>query len=783
MSDDPKQEIFCDGITEEIITGLAKLPGLFVIARNSTFAYKGKAVKVQQLAQDLGVRYVLEGSVRKSDENLRITAQLVDTIKGHHLWADRWDRKLEDLFAIQDDITMSVATALQVELTEGVRARAIAKGTKQLDAYLKALEANEYILRFNPEGNAIARRLAEEAVAIDPRYAFAYALLGKTYMVEIWLGASRSQPDSLASAIRLEEKAIEIDESLGAAYSILGFLYTMAGQHERGVLTAEKGVALEPSSDLAHQALGLALRFGGRPTDAVPVIEKALRLNPMAPSTYLFNLGLAYLFSGQKEEAVAACEKAAMREPNNLGAQLALTVAYSMSGRDESALTAAEKVLKINPKFYTHQFAKSLTYKNEADRDRFIDALRKAGLPETPPLPLPDKPSIAVLPFDNMSGDPEQEYFADGITEEIITALSKIPKLFVIARNSTFIYKGKSVSVPTVARELGVQYVMEGSVRKAGNRLRVTAQLIDVKTNDHIWAEKYDRELKDIFAVQDDITKNIISALQVKLTEGEQANIYAKGTSNLEAYLKVMKANWLYLQGTKLGVLKALDLAGEAITVDPGYAFAYKVLGGAHGISVWLGLSNHPQESLRQAIELHKKAVELDGALAVAHMGLGYWLVMARQYDEGVVEGERAMALEPGSADVIHGYAAILTFVGRQKEAIPFFKEALRLNPYPPNTYLRHYCIALLNSGLYEETIAQTRRAIEKEPDDLLSYVVMTASYSLAGREEEARMSAKEVLRINPRFSVARHEKISPSKDRAAVKRFGDSLRMAGLPE
>jgi adenylate cyclase len=380
LTGDPKQEFFCDGISEEIITGLSKVPELFVIARNSSFTYKGKPVKVQQVAQDLGVRYVLEGSVRKSQENLRVTAQLIDAIKGYHLWAERWDRELKDIFAIQDDITMKIATALQVELTKGERARIIAKGTNNLDAYLKALEANENVIRFNRENNELARQLAEEAIDIDPQYAFAYAILGKTHMFDVWLGTSRSPKKSISQAMKLVQKAIDIDESLGAAYGLLGFLYTMTRQHEKGIMEAKKAIALEPNSDLAHQALGLALRFGDRPNDAIPVIKKAIRLNPFAPSTYLFNLGLSYLFSGQYEEAIAQCKKATIREPDNLGAQLSLTVAYGLSGRDEEARATAQEVLRINPKFSLKRLSKSLAYKNRADKDRFVDALRKAGL-------------------------------------------------------------------------------------------------------------------------------------------------------------------------------------------------------------------------------------------------------------------------------------------------------------------------------------------------------------------------------------------------------------------
>ena len=397
--------------------------------------------------------------------------------------------------------------------------------------------------------------------------------------------------------------------------------------------------------------------------------------------------------------------------------------------------------------------------------------------------PLPDKPSIAVLPFENMSGDPEQDYFSDGISEDIITALSKIPKLFVIARNSTFTYKGKPVKVQQVSEELGVQYVVEGSVRRAEDRVRITAQLIDALSGHHIWAEKYDRDIKDIFAVQDEITKKIITSLQVKLTEGEQAGVYAKGTDNLEAYLKAMKAHWLYLQGTKEGVLKAQELAEEAIALDPEYAFAYKVLGGSHGVALWHGLTKNPRETLKLAIELHRKAIELDDSLAIAHAALGYWLVIARQHDKALAEGERAVALEPNSADVINGYAMVLRFVGKEKEAIPRFEEALRLNPKPPNAYLHNYGATLRDSGLYDEAIVQVKRAIQKKPNDFLAYLVLTSCYSQAGRDEEAREAAEEVLRLNPKFSVAHTQRIIPYKNRANAKRFGDSLRKAGLPD
>jgi TolB-like protein/Flp pilus assembly protein TadD len=395
--------------------------------------------------------------------------------------------------------------------------------------------------------------------------------------------------------------------------------------------------------------------------------------------------------------------------------------------------------------------------------------------------PLPDKPSIAVLPFANMTDDPRQESFCDGLSEEIITALSKIPKLFVIARNSTFTYKGKPVNVGQVAEELGVQYVLEGSVRKSGEQVRFTAQLTDALSGHHLWAERYDRNPKDIFIVQDEITKNIITALQVKLTDGEQARVYSKGTKNLDAYMKVMEARYLSYQSTIEGNIRARQLAEEAISFDPNYAFAYRALALATIVDIWLGLSKSPQESLKKSIELSKKAIALDDSFALAHAGLGYALMMARKYDEGIAKAERGLELEPNSADVIYTYANILIYIGRGEEAISFFKNAMRLNPKPPNVYLRHFAAALRDTGRYEEAITQLKKAIEREPRDIMSYIVLASTYSMAGREKEAYAAADEVLKINPKFSLERLEKIHPYKELVAKERYFDALRKAGL--
>ncbi len=784
MSDDPKQEYFSDGITESIITALSNVSNLFVIARNSTFTYKGKPVKVQQVAEELGVRYVLEGSVQRSEDRIRITAQLNDAVSGHHLWAEQYDRKFGEIFALQDDITDRVAMALEVKLTEGEQARIRRGKTDNPEAYEYFLRGLEIGRRFTKEDNAQARKLFEKAAALDPNYAHAWQEIGRMHYRDARFGWTDTPDQSLALAEELAQKTLAINDADAFAYGTLSLVYMARRKHEKAIAYGEKALALAPNFADLHTAIALPFLYSGRPAEAVELVKKAMRLSPYYPGWYLPVLGHAYRLTGQYKAAIDALESWRDRaNPRSELPYVMLAFTYVEAGRGEEAQVAVSEILKRKPKASIEGYAKSkfFAYKDPAEIKRALDSLRKAGLPESPPLPLPDKPSIAVLPFDNLSGDPEQEYLADGISENIISTLSKISKMLVIARNSTFTYKGNPVKVQQVSRDLGVRYVLEGSVQKAGDRLRVTAQLIEATTSNHIWSERYDRDLKDIFAVQDDITKNIITALQVKLTHGEQARAAAKGTKNLEAYLKYLQAHELINRINIESNALARQLAQEAIALDTNYAWAYKVLGQTHMVDVVLGSSKSPKDSITKATKLVQRAIILDDTYAEAHGLLGYLFSITRQHDKAVAEGEMAVALNPNSAEAHMRLGKILTFAGRYEESILELKKAIRLNPIPPNIYLYSLGIAYCWTGQYEEAITWCEKAVRHEPNSLWAHMMMAAVYSLSGQDEEARVEAAEVLRINPKFSLKKWEKRAPYKKKADNERFIGALRKAGL--
>jgi len=380
MSGDPEQEYFSDGLTEEIISALSKIPRLFVIARNSTFKYKEKAVEVQQVSEELGVRYVLEGSVRKAGDRVRITAKLIDAINGHHLWSERYDRDFKDLFALQDEITTRVITALDIKLTEGEGARRFIRGTDNLEAYLKVLQAREHAYRGTKEDYALCRMLLEEAIAMDPNYAVAYAGLGFMHFTDLMLGSSKSREVSYAKAIELAEKSLSLDDNYQGGRAVLCSIYSIKGQHDKAIAEGERAVALDPNFALGYKALAGALNNAGRPEEAIRMVNRAIRLNPLPPPSYFYTLGDACRLAKRYGEAIRVYKKAIDASPNSLFPHLGLAATYNESGRQEEAMSEAAEVLRIAPKFSLGQFAKTLPYKNQADKDSFIEALRRAGL-------------------------------------------------------------------------------------------------------------------------------------------------------------------------------------------------------------------------------------------------------------------------------------------------------------------------------------------------------------------------------------------------------------------
>jgi adenylate cyclase len=410
-------------------------------------------------------------------------------------------------------------------------------------------------------------------------------------------------------------------------------------------------------------------------------------------------------------------------------------------------------------------------------------ALRTEAAPAA--LPLPDKPSIVVLPFVNMSEDPGQEYFSDGLTEDLTSALSRLSSLFVISRNSASTYKGKAVKVQAVSKELGVQYVLEGSVRKADGQVRITAQLIDALQDHHLWTERYDRPLKDIFALQDEIVQKIVTTLKLQLTLWEQGVLVRKTTDNLEAYDAWLRGMESFVRAwieTKKEVNeRARQMFEKAIELDPTYAEAYTKLGMTYSNDWFLGWNRDPVHTVDRAFELGQRAITLDDSLPGPHQLLGWGYLWKKQHDQAIAEAQRAVTLDPNNADAYVALGTILTWAGRPEEAIGLIEKAIRLNPRNPALYLNNLGFAYRLAGRYEEAIAAAKKQLALRPNFALAHQQLANCYVKMGRLDEAHAEAAEVLRIMPHFSLEALRQSFPFKDPALLERELDAWRRAGL--
>lgn len=396
-------------------------------------------------------------------------------------------------------------------------------------------------------------------------------------------------------------------------------------------------------------------------------------------------------------------------------------------------------------------------------------------------LSISDKPSIAVLPFTNLSGDPEQEYFSDGITEDLLTDLSKLSGLFVISRNSVFLYKGKAVKPEQVGKELGARYVLEGSVRKAANRVRVTAQLIDTATGYHLWAERYDRELEDIFAVQDEVTQEIVAALQVKLTAGERNRLGRSSTTNLEAYEYFLRGLETFARRTPEANALARQMFERAIELDPHFAAAYARLGRVYMIERAFQWSDDPQLPERAAVLAHQ-AIAFDETLPGAHQTLAYVHLLKRQFDQAIAEARRAVALDPNDADACITLGEVLSCAGEPQEAVGLVEKALQLDPYYPPSYLFALGQAYYLLGRHEEAIIAHKRLLTRNPDHARAYFFLALLYYEVGRIDDAREALAACQRISPTYSFRQMKSIIPYKDQTLVDRWMVVLRELGAP-
>ena len=400
-------------------------------------------------------------------------------------------------------------------------------------------------------------------------------------------------------------------------------------------------------------------------------------------------------------------------------------------------------------------------------------SVKKASISET------EKPSIAVLPFKNLSGNPEQEYFSDGITNDIITDLSKFSELSVIASNTVFTYKNKSVKVKDVSRDLGVRYVLEGSVQKVADKVRINAQLIDASNDHHLWAERYDKDLRDLFKLQNELVQTIVTKMAIRIDETERKRTMRKDTDNLQAYDYLLRGWEYFYQNTREGNKNARLMFQRAIEIDSRYSSAYAALAWSYLNDFYYGWTMFPDKSLQRTHDFAKKALSMEESNALAHSALGSIYLRRRQYDLAMSELQRAIELNPNDTHSQRQLGSVMLYSGRMDEAIYWIESALRLNP---NLSLGAFMLlgqAYYLNGRYEDAITILKKGLAKNPDFMGHDIMLAAAYAQAGYTEEAKRSAAKVLRLDPFFELDSYGTVfRNSEDRAQIVQ---GLRKAGL--
>jgi TolB-like protein/cytochrome c-type biogenesis protein CcmH/NrfG len=728
---------------------------------------------------------------------MRITAQLINATGGHHLWSESYDREVKDIFAVQDEIAKKIITALEVKLTEGEQARVFGKGTNNVEAWALGIKAWKLQVKYSKENNAKAREILERAIEVDPGYPFLWYALAHTHVLDARFGWTKSRPESLKRVFEFTKKALALDPEDPLAQCLLGAIYLFQRKHEKAIGEGQKAIALDPNYADGYAILSQTMRLSGRFEEALELIKKAMRLSPYPRVFYPMMLASAYLRLERYEEALPVWEQILERcrrdECPPWIAHAGLIESYIGLGREEEARAEAEELLRVDPTFSLEKPRKTNFAKYPEQLERRLSALRKAGLPETPPLPLPDKPSIAVLPFTNLSDDPKQEYFVDGMTDDLITDLSKISGLFVIARNSVFQYKGKPVDVKKVSRELGVKHVLEGTVRKAGNQVRINAQLIDASTGGHLWAERYDGKMDDVFALQDKITQKIVTALAVKLTGGEQEQVAIKETKNIAAYDAFLKGWGHYLRHTPEDYAKAVSYFEKATQLDPDYGRAYASMALIYSRVSKLGMTWLEPLYLRDTWLADRQAkkylkIAMKNPTSTAYRVASFIRVHNRRYEEAIADAERALSLEPNDTGSNENMAFVLIMAGRPQKAIDFAKKAMRLDPHNLANPLYYIGLSYFCLKEFEEAVNYLERALTYSPRHTVYLRTLAAAYGHLGREKEGKAALERSPEESRYFtfdatSLISEEKYPPFKKLEMRDLFEEGWHKAGLGE
>jgi TolB-like protein/cytochrome c-type biogenesis protein CcmH/NrfG len=646
-----------------------------------------------------------------------------------------------------------------------------------------------HINRFNPEDNAIGIGLLRECLERDPNNAIVHNHIYQAYVTEFLSGWHDPRSESLDNAGFHVTRAMELDPDIAliqadfAEYSLFTEDWDVAELH------TDRALRLNPNDPETLATAAAAQASLGNVSKAIELADACHSLDPFHPWID-WVAGVAYYRGKRYEDALVTFKNMPIPADEIDGW---LAACYQRLGDHEKASKHLDLYLEIARKNMA-RFPKTLedwnqlwkaspSYRPGEGIDYPFDALCEAGLKQFVESSFQnDMPSIAVLPFENMSGDPEQEYFSEGITSDIIATLSRFRGMHVVARHSTLVYKERKASLEEIATEQQVRYILEGSIRKSGNRIRVNAELIDSHSGENCWSESYDRDLDDIFAVQDEITLNIAVAMKVHLNAGDRARVHASGTKSIKAWELCTRAAELEDSYIRDNINQARGLVKSALELDPNYSFAWTTLGWTHWQAAYLAWTDSIDDCLDEAEIAARKALELDPESADAWFLTGTIQQLRGQSEEAIAACQKAVSIAPGNAEGQALLAYSLAHAGEYDKALPFHEASLRLAPICPNWYLLVGGVAYFGKGLLQRAIETFQRAIDVEPESPLARIFLMDALLEAGKTEKARIIAEEIRSLDNDFKVAGIIR-SISSNLKERNRFQSNLETMGFTE
>jgi len=726
QSEDTRQEYFSDGITSSLILGLGMFKGLRVRSQNSSFALRNSTRTTSEIASELSADFLIEGSIRKSGDKLRLSAQLVETETDTQIWGKQYEAELADVLELEQELSATIAATISGRIGHRLQQSAVRKSAQSLQSYDYLLRGLYHMGKFTAADMNIAQQQIEKCLELEPDNAEAHMQLGMVHAVSCYENWTMDRTETTRLAGIHLTRALELapDNALVQAY--FGEFLFEQKDYERAVFHANKAIELNPAAAEGYTLKADIMASTRRYEEAIALADHCFRLDPNSVGTG-WVAGEVYRITGHYEKAIRTL-RSIPYPPTTIHAIIAASFAglgqmeqarmemaeFHQRARDEMPQVPASRAA------WREFWKATSSYQYEQDFEELMSQLFQAGLGDEIEDEQKEMPSIAVLPFENMSGDPEQAFFSDGITTDIISTLSKFRHLRIVARHSTANYKTGKHSIADIATEQNVRYVLGGSVRRSGNRIRVSAELIDAQSEQNCWSERYDRDLDDLFEVQDEVTREITLAMKVHFDDGEMARFRSVGTNNLKAWELIMRA--VDLEDTYIlqNILEARGLAKQAIALDPGYAFAQVVLAWTYWQEVYGGWSEDPEYSLSMSEKYSQHALELnpDHADALAQAGIGY--IMRHEAEKALESGRKAVEIEPGNAENQALLAFEYIFVGDYELARVHERLTRQLCPIMPNWYYLILGQIEFLDGDLDKAIAIFEAGIDMETESTL---------------------------------------------------------------